>query len=51
MTAKGKERPLIQVPRPGRVAQAFRDGVHTNPDRAVGTVTWADHLERRFGDR
>jgi hypothetical protein len=32
------------------VARAFRHGVHTNPDRAVGKLTWAEHLERRFGE-
>jgi hypothetical protein len=49
MTARGKRRPLIEIPRFGSVARAFRSGAHTNPDRAVGKVTWADHLERRFG--
>lgn len=51
MTAKGKERPLLRYPRPGRVSRAFRQGLHTNPERAVGKVTWADHLQRRFADR
>jgi uncharacterized protein YbjT (DUF2867 family) len=49
MTARGKKRPLIEIPRFGPVARAFRSGAHTNPDRAVGKVTWADHLERHFG--
>jgi uncharacterized protein YbjT (DUF2867 family) len=48
MTARGRQRPLIAIPRPGRVAKAFRQGLHTNPERAVGVVTWADHLQRRF---
>jgi uncharacterized protein YbjT (DUF2867 family) len=51
MTAKGTERPLVRYPKPGRVARAFRQGLHTNPERAVGKVTWADHLQRRFADR
>jgi uncharacterized protein YbjT (DUF2867 family) len=51
MSAKGKERPLLRYPRPGRVSRAFRQGLHTNPERAVGKVTWADHLQRRFADR
>ncbi|HSJ84674.1 MAG TPA: NAD(P)-dependent oxidoreductase [Acidimicrobiia bacterium] len=51
MTAKGMERPLISYPKPGRVSRAFRQGLHTNPERAVGKVTWADHLQRRFADR
>lgn len=50
MAAKGRRRPLIEYPKPGAVARAFRRGVHTNPDRAVGKVTWAEHLQRRFGE-
>lgn len=50
MTAKGMRRPLLQIPHFGPVARAFRAGAHTNPDRAVGKETWAQHLERRFGD-
>jgi uncharacterized protein YbjT (DUF2867 family) len=49
MAAKRKRRPLVRLPRFGPVAAAFRNGVHTNPDRAGGKVTWADHLARRFG--
>ncbi len=48
MIAGRRRRPLIEIPRFGPVARAFRAGVHTNPDRAVGKVTWAEHLERRF---
>ena len=48
MTAKGRRRPLLRYPKPGPVARAFRQGVHTNPDRAVGKMTWAEHLQRRF---
>ena len=44
MTERGVERPLIQIPIPGKVGRAFRQGIHTNPDRAVGKVTWADYL-------
>lgn len=48
MEAKGKERPVIQLPVPGQTARAFREGVHTNPDRATGLMTWerwlADNL-------
>lgn len=49
MTAKDTRRPLIGIPRFGPIARAFRAGVHTNPERAVGKVTWSEHLERRFG--
>lgn len=49
MTAKGQETPLIAYPKPGGVAAAYRDGVHTNPERAVGVTTWATYLRDRFG--
>lgn len=49
MEAKGIELPLISMPKFGKVARAYREGAHTNPDRAVGTTTWAEHLRRRFG--
>jgi uncharacterized protein YbjT (DUF2867 family) len=45
MTAIGRERPVVGVYLPGSVASAFRRGLHTNPDRAVGRGTWEQHLE------
>lgn len=45
MTAIGRERPVVGVYVPGRVAGAFRRGLHTNPERAVGRKTWDQHLE------
>lgn len=45
MTAIGRERPVVGVYVPGRVASAFRRGLHTNPDRAVGRKTWEQRLE------
>lgn len=44
MTAIGRERPVIGVHIPGKSALAFRKGLHTNPDRAVGRRTWEQHL-------
>lgn len=49
MTAKGRERPMLNLPVPGRAARAFREGIHTNPDRAVGTTTWEEYLEQFRG--
>lgn len=49
MTAKGRERPVLNLPVPGRAARAFRDGAHTNPDRAVGKRTWEEFLEQFRG--
>lgn len=45
MTAIGRERPVVGVYVPGKVASAFRRGLHTNPDRSVGRKTWEQHLE------
>ena len=45
MTAQGKSKRIINLPVPGKAAAAFRQGVHTNADRAVGVRTWEDHLE------
>jgi uncharacterized protein YbjT (DUF2867 family) len=44
MSARGKERPMVSLPVFGKSANAFRAGVHTNPDRAVGVRTWEDFL-------
>jgi uncharacterized protein YbjT (DUF2867 family) len=49
MTARGIERPLIKYPALSASGRAYRHGLHTNPDRAVGRVTWAQYLARRFG--
>ncbi len=49
MTAKGRERPMLNLPVPGRSARAFREGAHTNPGRAVGKRTWEDYLEQFRG--
>lgn len=44
LDAHGKRRWIAPVPVPGKLGQAFREGFHTCPDRAVGTVTWEDRL-------
>jgi uncharacterized protein YbjT (DUF2867 family) len=48
MEAKGRERPILNLPVPGKAARAFKAGFHTNPDRAVGHVTWEKYLSRRY---
>lgn len=45
MEAVGRERPVLQVPIPGKVSKAFRAGLNTNPDRALGKTTWEQYLE------
>jgi uncharacterized protein YbjT (DUF2867 family) len=49
LAATGKRRVRVPVPLPGKTARAFREGVHTCPDRAVGVVTWEEHLSRKYG--
>ena len=48
MEAKGKERPMLNLPVPGKAAQAFKEGLHTNPDQSVGTKTWETFLDENF---
>lgn len=44
MAAQGRKKPILNLPVPGKVGKAFREGLHTNPDEAVGTRTWAEYL-------
>ena len=41
---RGKLRRTVRLPLPGATAQAFREGLNTCPDRAVGTMTWRQYL-------
>lgn len=45
MEAIGRERPMMNLPVLGQAARAFRDGLHTNLERAVGQKTWDGYLE------
>lgn len=42
--ARGKRRPVLRPPVPGRIAGAFRRGVNLCPDHADGTTTWEQWL-------
>lgn len=44
-----RRRWTVRLPLPGEVAEAFRRGEATNPDRAAGEVTWEAWLRRRAG--
>jgi len=35
---------FARLPLPGKTAAAFRAGLHTCPDHAVGTQRWADYV-------
>lgn len=44
LAARGKTKPILNLPVPGKAAAAFRAGLHTNPDEAVGVRTWDEYL-------
>lgn len=44
MEIRGRERPMLNLPVFGAAAAAFRQGVHTNVERAVGIRTWEEFL-------
>ena len=44
LRATGGGRRLLEVPVPGRIAHAFREGVETCPDHAYGSITWEEFL-------
>jgi uncharacterized protein YbjT (DUF2867 family) len=48
LRARGKHRPIVPVPVPGKAARAIRDGANLSPDRAVGQRTWEDFLAARL---
>ncbi|WP_426510743.1 hypothetical protein ACPPVO_08905 [Dactylosporangium sp. McL0621] len=43
----GKRRLLVPLRLPGKTFAGYRSGGHLAPDRALGTVTWEQYLERR----
>lgn len=45
MAAQGRKKTMLNLPVPGKAAAAFRAGVHTNPDEAVGVKTWVEYLQ------
>jgi uncharacterized protein YbjT (DUF2867 family) len=42
----GRRRRLVEVPVPGKMARAFREGAQTCPERRYGTITWVEFLRR-----
>lgn len=49
--ARGRRTWLAPVPLPGRTGGAFRAGLHTTPERAVGRMTWPEFLSSPRGRR
>jgi uncharacterized protein YbjT (DUF2867 family) len=44
--ATGRHRRFVEVPVPGKMAHAFREGAQTCPERRYGTITWEEFLDR-----
>ncbi len=42
----GRRRRFVEVPIPGKMARAFRQGAQTCPERRYGTITWEEFLHR-----
>jgi uncharacterized protein YbjT (DUF2867 family) len=47
LQARGRRRPILRLPLPGRAARAFRAGANLAPDRTVGRRTWEEFLADR----
>ena len=41
---RGRHRPLVRMPLPGKVAHGFRQGLNTCPEHADGHQTWAEFV-------
>ncbi|GGW50140.1 SDR family oxidoreductase [Streptomyces griseoloalbus] len=50
LKATGRRRAVARIPLRGAAYQAFRDGGHLTPERAVGTGTFDEFLAARFGN-
>jgi uncharacterized protein YbjT (DUF2867 family) len=44
--AVGRQRRLVEVHVPGKMARAFREGAQTCPQRKYGKITWEEFLQR-----
>lgn len=51
LAAAGRKRPILPVYLPGKVGAAFRSGVLTTPDHAVGVRTWEEFLAGKAAAR
>ena len=51
LAARGKRRRIIHLPLPGKTAAGIRRGLLTCPDRPYGRVTWAEWLQRTYGQQ
>ncbi len=44
--ATGRRRRVVEVPLPGKTAQAFREGAQLAPDHRYGKIRWEEFLDR-----
>jgi uncharacterized protein YbjT (DUF2867 family) len=44
--ATGRRRRIVEVPIPGKIAQAFRAGAHLCPDQKYGKIRWDEFLSQ-----
>jgi uncharacterized protein YbjT (DUF2867 family) len=41
-----RSRRVVEVPVPGKMARAWREGAHLSPDQRYGKITWEEFLEQ-----
>jgi uncharacterized protein YbjT (DUF2867 family) len=46
LRAKGKRRPVVALPLPGKVVRGFTEGHNLTPEHADGRITWNEFLAR-----
>lgn len=48
LNLRGIQKPIINLPLPGKTMSAFRRGLNTAPQRAVGEITWAEWVASEY---
>jgi uncharacterized protein YbjT (DUF2867 family) len=51
LQARGKSRPIVNLPLLGGTARGFRKGYNCTPEHADGKVTWAEWLARKYSSQ
>jgi uncharacterized protein YbjT (DUF2867 family) len=51
LAAQKRVRRIVHLPLPGKTASAFRRGVHTTPEHKHGRITWAQWLDKTYGEQ
>ena len=50
LASQRRQKPVVSIPVPGRLARAFRNGGNVDLDAERGSIGWAEWLERRSRD-